>query len=71
MALIVITNDTLDGARSVIDEVSLPELAAVGWAPVGPWCGMPGSTATDAEWAAEQEPPRPKKKPAARTPKEQ
>jgi hypothetical protein len=61
MAQIVITHDGLDGARAVIDEVSLPEFADVGWTHVGPWCGVPGSTLTDAEWAADVAPPRPKK----------
>jgi hypothetical protein len=61
MALIVITHDGLHGARAVIDEDALPEHAAVGWALVGPWCEVPGSTLTDAELVADVAPPRPKK----------
>ncbi len=62
MAQIVITHDGLDGARAVIDEVALRVHAEVGWAQVGPWCGEPGSTLTDAEWAAANAPTVARKK---------
>lgn len=73
MAQIVISHDGLspvDGPapRGVIDVVALPEHAERGWAQVGPWCGIPGSVLTDAEWAAEQAPPvaPPKKQPTTK-----
>lgn len=62
MAQIVIENEALDGARAVIDEVSLPEFADVGWTAVGPACHEPGSTLTDAEWAAANAPTVARKK---------
>lgn len=55
MASIVIVNDTLDGARSLVDPDALPQWEARGWVALG-GCSEPGRTPvlTDTEYAAAQ-----------------
>lgn len=71
--MIVVANPSLGPHRAVISDIALPGFAPKGWIDLGPWCGHPGSTLTDAEWAADQAPTvaRPPKKKRQPTTKEE